>query len=172
MNATIATIETISNVVHIDATTERTDTINIDENDMSAINTNTNTNATIANAIDTNATNERTNTINIDENDVNVINTNADTNATKKIVTKKTTNTNITIASNEENNKKKEKEDVVTIDLNDEKMRFDEFCESKKANTIEQNSKTIKTKNSIANIKFFTIFLTMSRIRSLTIKSR
>jgi hypothetical protein len=36
-------------------------------------------------------------------------------------------------------------------------MKFDNFCESKKTNTIEQNSKTIKAKNSIASIKFFTI---------------
>jgi hypothetical protein len=172
MNATIATIETIANAVHIDATNERTDTINIVESDVSVINTNADTSTTnliatkstttIANAIDIDATNERTSTINIDENDVNVINTNANTNATKEIM----------IASNEENNQKKEKTNVVTIDSNDEKMKFDNFCESKKANTIEQNSKTIKAKNSIVNIKSFTILLTMSRVRLLTIKSR
>jgi hypothetical protein len=118
----------------------------------------------IANAIDIDAINERTSTINIDESDVSVINTNADTNATKKI----------TITSNEKNNKKKKKTNVVTIDSNsnDEKMRFNNFYESKKVNTIEQNSKTIKAKNSIANIKSFTILLTMFRVRSLTIKSR
>jgi hypothetical protein len=139
---------------------------------VSVINTNADTSTTnsiatkstttIANAADIDATNERTSTINIDENDVSVINTNADTNATKKI----------TIASNEESNKKKKRADVVTIDSNDEKMRFNNFCESKKVNTIEQNSKTIKAKNSIASIKFLTILLTMSRVRFLTIKSR
>jgi putative ubiquitin-RnfH superfamily antitoxin RatB of RatAB toxin-antitoxin module len=174
MNATIATIETIANAVQTDAINERTDTINIVENDVNVINTNADTNTTnsiatkntttIANAIDIDATDERTNTINIDENDVSVINTNADTNVTKKI----------TIASNEENNKERKKANVVTIDSNsnDEKMRFNNFYESKKVNTIEQNSKTIKAKNSIARIKFLTTLLTMSRVRSLTIKSR
>jgi hypothetical protein len=51
-------------------------------------------------------------------------------------------------------------------------MRFDDFYESQNINTIEQNSNTIKAKNSIASIKFFTIFLIMSRVRSLTIKSK
>jgi hypothetical protein len=51
-------------------------------------------------------------------------------------------------------------------------MRFNNFYKSQNINTIEQNSNTIKAKNSIANIKFFTIFLTMSRVRFLTIKSR
>ncbi len=51
-------------------------------------------------------------------------------------------------------------------------MRFDNFCESKKVNTIKQNSKMIKAKNLIASIKSFTILLTMSRVRFLTIKSR
>jgi hypothetical protein len=174
MNATITTIEIIANAVHIDATDERTDTINIVENDVSVINTNADMNTTnsiatkstttIANAVDIDATNERTNTINIDESDVSVINTNADTNAIKEI----------TIASNEDDNKEKEKADVVTIDSNsnDEEMRFDNFYESKKVNTIEQNSKIIKAKNSIASIKFFTTLLTMSRVRLLTIKSR
>ncbi len=162
MNAAIATIETIANAVHINATNERTDTINIVESDVSVINTNADTNATIANAIDTDATNERINMINIDKSDVNVINTNADTNVTKKI----------TIASNERNDKEKEKKNVVTIDSNDEKMKFDNFCELKKINQIEQNSKTIKAKNSIASIKSLTILLTMSRVHFLTIKSR
>jgi hypothetical protein len=125
MNATIATIEMIANVVHINATIERINTINIDENDVSVINTNADMNATIANAININATNERINTINIDENDVSVINTNANTNVTKEIITKKTTNTSITITSNEENDKKKKRKNVVTINSNDEKMKFD-----------------------------------------------
>ncbi len=174
MNAIIATIKIIANIVQIDAINKRINTINIVENDVNMINTNANTNTTnsiatkntmtIANAINIDATNKRTSTINIDENNVNMINTNANTNVTKEIM----------IANNEENNKKKKKTNIIIIDsnLNDEKMRFNNFYESKKINTIEQNSKTIKAKNSIASIKFLTIFLTMSRVRFLTIKSK
>jgi asparagine N-glycosylation enzyme membrane subunit Stt3 len=116
----------------MNATNERTSMINIDESDMSSINTNADTSATnkiVTNTIHTNATNTRTNTINIDKSDVSMTNTNTDMSVT---------NTNIIIASNEKNDdKEKEKEEVVTINSNSNsnsnvnEIRFDDFCESK-----------------------------------------